>query len=264
MKFPRNAKILRSPFEMAPFAAVFFLLVIFLMLAALLPVPGIPFRLQPPAAGDLPGIDKPTVAMAVDSGGRLYFANQIVSEAKLKSSLSNAVEKIPRAAHARHSRRQNRDGRPVDASGVARAQCRHPRTRCSPRCPAPPAAPPGHEWTPLQIRPRPDSWSRAETPGEGWSRHRWLTLVAIVFAVQVDIIFALGEKQFPPPRAVKNVPQLTLADNSNELVALERPDALCLAARERFRIRHLVPETDCQSALISLDGTSGRIAVARR
>jgi biopolymer transport protein ExbD len=93
MKFPRNAKILRSPFEMAPFAAVFFLLVLFLMLGALLPASGIQFRLQPPTAGDLPGTDQPTVAMAVDSGGRFYFANQIVSEAQLTSSLSNAVKK---------------------------------------------------------------------------------------------------------------------------------------------------------------------------
>ena len=92
MKFPRNAKILRSPFEMAPFAAVFFLLVIFLLLAALLPVQGLRVQLQPPVAGDLPGIDKPTVAMAVDSSGRFYFANQIVSEAQLNSSLSNAVK----------------------------------------------------------------------------------------------------------------------------------------------------------------------------
>ena len=92
MKFPRNAKILRSPFEMAPFAAMFFLLVIFLLLTALLPVQGLRVQLQPPVAGDLPGIDKPTVAMAVDSSGRFYFANQIVSEAQLNSGLSNAVK----------------------------------------------------------------------------------------------------------------------------------------------------------------------------
>jgi len=92
MKLPRNAKILRSPFEMAPFAAVFFLLVIFLLLGALLPTEGIRFRLQPPVAADLPGADQPTVAMAVDSGGRFYFANRIVSEAQLNSSLSNAVK----------------------------------------------------------------------------------------------------------------------------------------------------------------------------
>jgi biopolymer transport protein ExbD len=78
MKFPRNAKILRSHFDMAPFAAVFFLLLIFVMLGALMPVAG--FRLQPPSARDLPGADQPTVAMAVDENGILYYENQMVTE----------------------------------------------------------------------------------------------------------------------------------------------------------------------------------------
>jgi biopolymer transport protein ExbD len=92
MKFPRQVRILRGQFDMAPFAAVLFLLVIFLMLGALVPVPGLRVRLQPPAADNLPGTDKPTVAMAVDSNGRFYFANQIVgSEAELKADFSNAV-----------------------------------------------------------------------------------------------------------------------------------------------------------------------------
>jgi len=90
MKFPRNAKIMRGPFEMAPFAAVFFLLVIFLLLGALLPVPGLPLRL--PVANDLPGVDKPTVAVATDAEGRLYFADQIISENDLKSRLAIAVK----------------------------------------------------------------------------------------------------------------------------------------------------------------------------
>ncbi len=90
MKFPRNAKILRSPFEMAPFAAVFFLLLIFLLIVDLLPTPGVPLQL--PMAGDLPGLDQPTVDMAVDSGGRFYFTNSIVSEVQLNSCLSNAVK----------------------------------------------------------------------------------------------------------------------------------------------------------------------------
>jgi len=92
MKFPRNVRLLRSPFDVAPFAAVFFLLVIFLMLATLLPTPGLPLQLQPPTASDLPGTDKPTVAVAVDSGGRFYFANQIVSEPQLKLNLHAAAK----------------------------------------------------------------------------------------------------------------------------------------------------------------------------
>ncbi len=92
MKFPRNAKILRSHFDVAPFAAVFFLLLIFLMLGALIPTAGIPLQsLQPPVATNLPGTDQPTVAMAVDAQERLYFENQIVTERVLKTSLTAAV-----------------------------------------------------------------------------------------------------------------------------------------------------------------------------
>lgn len=95
MKFPRNAKLLRSPFDVAPFAAVFFLLVIFLLLAALLPAPGLPlqlpkFNVSGPAT-DLPGTDKPTVSVAIDSSGRLFFSNQMVTESQLTNQLHRAV-----------------------------------------------------------------------------------------------------------------------------------------------------------------------------
>jgi biopolymer transport protein ExbD len=96
MKFPRNARLLRSTFDVAPFAVVFFLLVIFLALAALLPTPGLSLRLPvtDDAPGrDLPGTDKPTVAVAIDADGRLFFANQIVSESELKTHLVDAVKK---------------------------------------------------------------------------------------------------------------------------------------------------------------------------
>ena len=89
MKFPRTSKILRSPFDFAPFAAVFFLLVIFLALGMLITTPGVP--LQIPAADDLPGASRPTVDMAVDALNRFYFENQMVSERQLKTSLHNAV-----------------------------------------------------------------------------------------------------------------------------------------------------------------------------
>jgi biopolymer transport protein ExbD len=93
MKFPRNIRLLRSPFDVAPFAAVFFILVIFLLLSALMPVPGLQMQLNPPAADNLPGTDKPRVAVAVGPDGRYYFENQIVSEAQLKSSLADAAKK---------------------------------------------------------------------------------------------------------------------------------------------------------------------------
>ena len=96
MKFPRNTRLLRNPFDVAPFAAVFFLLVIFLMVAALLPTPGIPLQL--PAVGsvsgaDLPGAGQTPVSVAIDANGRFYFANQIVSEAQLAANLAAAAKK---------------------------------------------------------------------------------------------------------------------------------------------------------------------------
>jgi len=92
MKFPRNAKILRSNFDVAPFAAVFFLLLIFVMLGALMPVAGVPLlSLQPPRADGLPGTDQPTVAMAVDANSNFYFENQIVSLQVLRTNLRAAT-----------------------------------------------------------------------------------------------------------------------------------------------------------------------------
>jgi biopolymer transport protein ExbD len=91
MKFPRHSRLLRGPFDMAPFAAVLFLLVIFMMLGALVPTPGLPLRL--PVADNLPGTDKPVVTVVVDANGRFYFANQMVTRDKLKSALKTAVQK---------------------------------------------------------------------------------------------------------------------------------------------------------------------------
>jgi biopolymer transport protein ExbD len=95
MKFPRNAKLLRSPFDVAPFAAVFFLLVIYLILAALLPAPGLSVDLPrfnvSGLASDLPGTDKPTISVAIDSNGRLFYDSQIVSEGQLKTNLYRAA-----------------------------------------------------------------------------------------------------------------------------------------------------------------------------
>lgn len=93
MKFPRNSKLLRSPFDMAPFAAVLFLLVIFLMLGAFLPTPGV--RLQLPVAAHLPGTDQPTIALAVDQSGRYFFENKLVIQEQLSRALRAAAAASP-------------------------------------------------------------------------------------------------------------------------------------------------------------------------
>ena len=93
MKFPRNARIFRGQLDAAPFAAVFFLLVIFVMLGSLTYTPGVPLEL--PVANDLPGTDKPTVSVAIDGNGRLYFENQSIDENQLRGRLRQAVKTSP-------------------------------------------------------------------------------------------------------------------------------------------------------------------------
>jgi biopolymer transport protein ExbD len=93
MKFPRNARIFRGQLDAAPFAAVFFLLVIFALLTSLVYTPGVYINLPTAPAADVAGVDGPKVAVAVDKHGRYYYKNQVVSEAALKKELEAEVKK---------------------------------------------------------------------------------------------------------------------------------------------------------------------------
>jgi biopolymer transport protein ExbD len=93
MKFARNARLLRSQLDAAPFASVFFLLVIFMMLGSLLYTPGARLELQLPQGTGLPGTDKPTVSVAIDADGRLYYESQWIEEKALRSRLHEVARK---------------------------------------------------------------------------------------------------------------------------------------------------------------------------
>jgi biopolymer transport protein ExbD len=93
MKFPRNARILRGQLDAAPFAAVFFLLIIFALLTSLIYTPGIHIELPVAPAANITGVEGPTVAVAVDKHGRYYYKNQPISEGDLKRDLELAVKK---------------------------------------------------------------------------------------------------------------------------------------------------------------------------
>jgi len=105
MKFPRNARIFRGQLDVAPFAIVFLLLVLFMMLSSLIYTPGV--HLQLPVANDLPGTDTPTVSVAVDKEGKLYFENQLREESYLKTRLrhmvTNSAEPLVVLVHADES-----------------------------------------------------------------------------------------------------------------------------------------------------------------
>jgi biopolymer transport protein ExbD len=90
VKLPRNARIFRGQLDIAPFATVFFLLVLFLMLGSVAYTPGVHIKL--PAAENLPGSDKPTVSIAIDTNGRLYYEHHWIEEKDLIARLRQAVK----------------------------------------------------------------------------------------------------------------------------------------------------------------------------
>ncbi|MBU6402255.1 MAG: biopolymer transporter ExbD [Verrucomicrobia bacterium] len=90
MRFPRNAKVFRGQLDAAPFAALLFLLVIFLLLNSnLVTIPGL--RIQLPDAPLLPGVASPTVVVAVDMHGQWYYEHQLIAEDPLRARLKAAV-----------------------------------------------------------------------------------------------------------------------------------------------------------------------------
>ena len=90
MRFPRNKQIFRGQLDIAAFAGVLFILLIFVLLhSRLIFTPGVPIRL--PEAEDLPGIIGRTVVVAIDASGQYYFENQATHERLLRQRLAEEV-----------------------------------------------------------------------------------------------------------------------------------------------------------------------------
>ena len=67
-----------------------------------------------------------------------------------------------------------------------------------------------------------------------WSRRRWWTLVALVFAAHLGLIFALGDRKPVRPRPPAFAPTLRLAAASDELFALNDPTLFALPHHKGF------------------------------
>lgn len=93
MKFPRRTRLLRNPFDATAYAAVFFLMVIFVSLGSRLYTPGVKINL--PTADNQPGTDQPTITVAMDETGRYYYQNQLIEPALLKNNFSEAAKQSP-------------------------------------------------------------------------------------------------------------------------------------------------------------------------
>lgn len=91
MRLPRNAKIFRGQLDVAPFAGVFFLLLMFLTLqSALVHTPGVKIAL-PESSEALPGPANPALVVAIDASDRIYFEGQVTTTNKLLAKLKAAV-----------------------------------------------------------------------------------------------------------------------------------------------------------------------------
>jgi TonB family protein len=78
-------------------------------------------------------------------------------------------------------------------------------------------------------RAAPEVPPRQEPQGKGpRTRGRWLTLIALVFAAHVALLFIFGGRKQIVPRPVTNVPTLKLAADSSELLALNDPTLFAL------------------------------------
>jgi biopolymer transport protein ExbD len=93
VKFPRNARIFRGQLDAAPFATVFFLLVLFVVLGRHLYPSGV--RLDLPSTGnlDLPGTDQPTIPVAVTTNA-IYYNDERVTDIEFSNELTAARKKI--------------------------------------------------------------------------------------------------------------------------------------------------------------------------
>jgi hypothetical protein len=63
----------------------------------------------------------------------------------------------------------------------------------------------------------------SQTQGEGWTRNKFIFLIAFALALHVALIFIFGTKKQIVPRAVTEVPHLQLADSASELITLGDP-----------------------------------------
>jgi hypothetical protein len=70
--------------------------------------------------------------------------------------------------------------------------------------------------------------------GGPWTRGRWLTVIVLVLAAHVALLFVFGGRKQIVARAVTNVPTLKLADNSSEWLALNDPTLFALPHQKDF------------------------------
>jgi len=83
-----------------------------------------------------------------------------------------------------------------------------------------PAAESGPDQPPGVTPPTPEREASGETR---WTRSRWLTLVTLIFAAHVGLLFAFGARKPIVPRPVTEAPTLAFTGDTGEWLALNDP-----------------------------------------
>ena len=108
------------------------------------------------------------------------------------------------------------------------------------------------------FKPKGEGLVAPEPRGKGrWTLRRWLMLIALVFVAHVVLIYIFGAKKTAAPGAAipqGGVPQLTLADNSSELIALDDPTLFALPHGNDFTITNVLEANQPSFRWIGLSG----------
>ena len=88
---------------------------------------------------------------------------------------------------------------------------------------------------PAENRPPGDGPGTDPDPARGgWPVRRWIAVIALIYAAHLALVFLFGEEKTPTPRAIANVPSLSLAPVADERIALEDPTLFALPHRRDF------------------------------
>ncbi len=98
MRFPRNCKAFRGHLDVAPWAGLFFVLVLFFVLhTSLFFVPGVRIELPTASGAELAGVTNATVSVMVDRDSRIFYDHQLVADG---NALKRRLEAAVRAANS--------------------------------------------------------------------------------------------------------------------------------------------------------------------
>lgn len=80
-----------------------------------------------------------------------------------------------------------------------------------------------------------------------WPRFRWYLIIVLVFAGQIGLIFAFGDRKPVVPRQPGFVPEFHLSTNSGEMLALKDPTLFALPNLHGFSASAWLGSTDIKT-----------------